>query len=265
MTATVATARDVLKMLRRHYLPDPARPGGIFAPEIQAPHPGRFADLIWQGCTAAAGPELQGHEIKVTRADLVHELTDPTKSDAWQRYCDRWWLVVPDPRLLDGLTLPASWGVLTPPSGRRTRSMTVHVPAPALRPAEQAPALRTLAAWLHWQVRDLRADNHGLERRASDLRDANRELRLRVPPDPSTRDVVARIVAQLGDGYGERVGEYGHEVSVDDVVVALRDLGESAHRRDEAVRELKSVRQGMQRLRGILDRAIEEDAADAQP
>jgi hypothetical protein len=111
-----ANASAMIAMLRRHYIPDETRPSGIFAPEIQAPgSSGRRADLIWLGCTAAAGDELIGHEIKISRADLLNELADLSKSHSWQRYCDRWWLVVPHEALIHGLELPPSWGVMLPP------------------------------------------------------------------------------------------------------------------------------------------------------
>lgn len=145
------TAADLLAGLRRHYIPDARFPGGVFAPEIAAPDSQRRADLIWLGVTAATGREIVGHEVKVTRQDLAAELADPAKAAAWQQYCDRWWLVVPDPALLHGHTIPDTWGVLTPPRGRRTRPMTVHRPAPRLSPAPQEPALRTITAWLHWR------------------------------------------------------------------------------------------------------------------
>jgi hypothetical protein len=161
-------AKDMIAMLRRHYIRDEAHPAGIFAPEIAAPDYGRRADLIWQGVTAA-GRELVGHEVKVSRADLVAELADPSKAESWQRYCDRWWLVVPDMSLTEGLTLPGSWGVLTPPSGRRSRSMTVAVPAPTLTPQEQSPALLTLATWLHWR-------NHHAEARLARAQAENERL-----------------------------------------------------------------------------------------
>lgn len=226
--ARPATARDVMDMLRRHYLPESRPAGGIFAPEIAAPDGSRRADLIWQGCSAAGGHELVGHEVKVTRADVAVELADPTKSDPWQRYCDRWWLVIPDSVLIDGLTLPPSWGVLTPPSGRRTRSMTIHTPAPALKPANQAPALRTLASWLHYRHDETaRALAEARERARSALERAQ-EAEARAPHDSryETRlhEVVDEIVRRLGGPSTdlERLGQaYGNGVEVDDLVAAL--------------------------------------------
>jgi hypothetical protein len=245
--AASTTATAMIHMLRRHYLPDETRPAGVFAPDIQAPGPvQRRADLIWLGCTAAAGSHLVGHEVKVTRQDLLAELGDLTKSDPWQRYCDRWWLVVPDLSLIRGLEIPESWGVMLPPSGRRTRSMSVHRPAPPLRPLEQAPALRTLTAWQHWKLRDAYNRVEALRKQCEQLNHANAQLRLTGPPQHPNpeRDVVARIVRELGgaDGFdAEAVGRWPRAVKVEDVVAVLRDLGDAYRRRDGATRALKNT------------------------
>jgi hypothetical protein len=142
------TATHLTQMLRRHYLPENRPVAGIFAPEIGSPDGKRRADLIWMPTTMAGGRGLHGHEIKVSRADLLTELDDPTKADPWARYCSRWWLVVAHPSLISGLDIPEVWGVMAPPSGRRTRSMTVVKPAPKLDPHEPGPGIARLAAWL---------------------------------------------------------------------------------------------------------------------
>jgi len=253
----MSAARDVLEMLRRHYLPDPAHPAGIFAPEIKAPGPsGRRADLIWQGCTAASGHELVGHEIKVTRGDVLAELADHRKSDPWQACCDRWYLVVPDAALLDGVELPATWGVLTPPSGRRTRSMTVTVPAPKLHPAGQAAGLRTLATWAHWRHHDTLSRLKSTERHNDTLRAQYDQIRAQVPTQGPTRarehETVTRILRELGgvniDGGVGNVGA----VDVTDVLAALRGLGEVYDRaRDVQWRAEQVVRGLAAATRGI--------------
>lgn len=158
MTAPVVhTDRDVLAMLRRHYLPEGRPPGGVFAPEIQSPDGRRRADLIWLPTTIAGGRGLVGHEIKVSRSDVIAELADPTKADPWSRLCDRWWLVVAEPELVEGLDIPEAWGIMAPPSGRRTRSMTVLRPAPQLDPVDRTPGVERLAAWMHYRHHDTEA------------------------------------------------------------------------------------------------------------
>lgn len=260
------TAAAVLGMLRRHYLPDESRPAGIFAPEIQAPgSTRRKADLIWLGCAAATGKQLVGHEIKVTRSDVLAELADLTKSDPWQRYCDRWYLVVPHLALIKGLDLPETWGLLTLPSGRRTRSMTMHRQAPPLQPLEQAPALRTVAAWLHWQLRDARNQAADRQRRLDRALDDVRQLQLSAAPRTHnpTREVVEQTIAALGGahGYADEVGDWRRSVKVGDVVAALRDLGTVYKRRDEVLRTLDGALEQLESLGARVARVLADTRA----
>lgn len=141
------TASELTATLRGHYLA-PNRPaGGLFAAEVGSPNGKRRADALWLPLTTAGGRELTGHELKVTRSDVLAELADPTKSDPWARYCGRWWLVVSEPELVEGLDIPEAWGIMAPPSGRRTRSMTILREAPKLEPMDPSPGLRRLLAW----------------------------------------------------------------------------------------------------------------------
>lgn len=239
----MTTSREMVEMLRRHYLPETKPPGGIFAPEIAAPNHDRRADLIWQGTTAAYGTDLIGHEIKVTRRDLQVELDDPTKSDAWMRYCDRWWLVVPDPALIEGLDLPPQWGCMAPPSGRRKRSMTVLWPAPKLKPYPQAPAYRRLASWLDYQrqkqlgdvsfqVRSLQQDLEWERRRVRDLEQkllAGEGERYTAPKVEMAR----KIIDAVGMNSSGELGDWHAEIKIEEVVEALLDIKAArAHEED---------------------------------
>lgn len=244
------TAADMIAMLRRHYVPDETRPAGVFAPEIQAPDSTRRADLIWMPTTVAGGAangrtELHGHEVKVTRQDVQVELADQTKAESWAQYCTRWWLVVLHPSLIDGLEIPAAWGVLAPPSGRRTRALTVVREAPELRPAEQAPAFARLVRWQLYKHRDVEV------KLRSDLRDATRLLehargQLNRPdagPLPRNFDQVAQVLRILGDAYVWNVDPA-------DVATAVQDLSETRR----AVQELRRSARGLlDQMRGLLE------------
>ncbi|RZT87486.1 hypothetical protein EV383_4411 [Pseudonocardia sediminis] len=258
------TASDLLSALRRHYIRDETVPAGIFAAEIDAPGGGRRADLIWQGVTRAAGSELVGHEIKVSRADLQVELADLTKSDPWQRYCDRWWLVVPYAALVDGLDLPPSWGVMCPPSRARSRAMTVVREAPQLKPDEQTPAVRALAARLHWTVRDAQEQVARLGRDVEQCRDTIRDLSSQLrehamdTANGVERDIAAQIVRELGPTFHDasRIGNGGiGYVDVETVIAALRDVqvankaADLATKRSlDAVRSIQNVHAGLARF-----------------
>ena len=150
-STTPTTSSDVLDLLRRHYLPEGRPAGGLFAPEIQSPDGRRRADLIWVPTSMAGrrADNIVGHEIKVSRSDVITELNDPTKADSWAQFCTRWWLVVTDPALIEGLPIPEMWGVMAPPSGRRTRSMTIVRNAPRLTPTgDMAEVVTRLTAYM---------------------------------------------------------------------------------------------------------------------
>ncbi|MFD8496293.1 hypothetical protein [Amycolatopsis sp. NPDC059657] len=258
----------MLAMLRRHYLPESKPPGGIFAAEIQAPKSTRRADLIWQGVTSTSGHALVGHEIKVSRADVLAELSDPTKADAWMKYCNFWYLVIPSLDLVEGLDLPGTWGVLLPPSGRRTRSMTVAVKAPKLDPTDQGPALRTIATWLHWRVNTAEIKMRSAMSEAEKWQQQVAELRLQVPvserrgPTPDQL-VLQRIVAALGVQHSHasgsvdvQLGDWKHPIEVDDVVAVLKDIGAARAIKDKLEFEARVDLDTLKRVLADLDRTI---------
>jgi hypothetical protein len=103
----------------------------------------RRADAVWLDITDPRRPQVEVHEIKVSRADLIAELRRPEKAAVWMQQAHRFWLTLPNRALLDGLVLPESWGVLVLPFGS---APIVVRPAPALTPRE--PIRRDLAAYV---------------------------------------------------------------------------------------------------------------------
>lgn len=60
----------------------------------------------------------------MSRADLLAELRDPSKAEAWSLFTHYWWLVLPDTSLLRPHdTLPDGWGVMVA-HGRALRVVT---------------------------------------------------------------------------------------------------------------------------------------------
>lgn len=170
-------AHSVLALLENHYNPPNRQPSWNLLPEIQAPHSNRRADLIAMSLGESNGHCLVGHEIKVSRADLVNELKDHTKADPWLRYCQRWWLVVSDPALVEGLDIPERWGIMAPPSGRRTRSMTVLREAPKVAVDDLGDAYRVIASRSFWRERNREESHRHTERSKQRLVEENDELR----------------------------------------------------------------------------------------
>lgn len=263
------TADDMIDMLRRHYLPESRPPGGIFAPEIGSPDGRRRADLIWMPVTISGGRGLHGHEVKVSRSDVLAELADPTKAEPWAQYCSRWWLVVSDPALIDGLDVPESWGVMAPPSGRRRRSMTILRPAPELHPKEPAPGVARLASWLFHKTNDRhREEQHNLasaRRRAEHAEQRAREAQA----SGGQAHPVARRIAGIIHAAEKRVKDelFWAEVDDTDVVDALVDVTAVRATAERAKRDLQTLVRNVENItepfkytKRDLDRLMKETA-----
>lgn len=120
----MTTTQALTDALERHYIkPGSALPGGVFLREVGINGTsGRRCDALYAGFTAASGRLLVGHEVKVSRADWLHELDQPHKADRWADQCHSWWLVTPDPSIVRDGELPDGWGhMVLPRTGRRLR------------------------------------------------------------------------------------------------------------------------------------------------
>lgn len=136
------TAYDMVKVLDRHYH---GPPGGkdtdSYATwtELTEPH-GRRIDYLALSLWDSRGRSIDGHEIKVSRADWLSELAKPSKAEAWWPVCHRWWLVVPHESIVQEGELPDGWGLMVPPTSANRRAMKVVV-----KPAHRDIAIPT---WL---------------------------------------------------------------------------------------------------------------------
>jgi hypothetical protein len=280
VTATAAetptTAHDVEVMLRRHYLPEGRPPGGLFAPEIMSPDGKRRADVMWLETTTVGRGTLHGHEIKVSRADVMNELADPTKMDAWARYCDYWWLVVSDPALVTGLDVPEHWGIMSPPSGRRTRSMTVERKATRLHPIDKTEAMTRLLIWRHYKAdeqiarlqHDLRYRTEGEQRAQEELT----RLRNSIPHSADRPNPVAERIRRILGAYEKRLSKATHaegmwrmhraepteEAIADaliDLVLVERATEDARTALDRTLADLTAIADPLRNAREIVDRA----------
>lgn len=145
-TPPKVTERDVLAALRNRYaiLSKDFRIRYAIAEHVQSSagfDARRVCDFMALDLWPSKGLELHGHEVKVSRSDWLRELREPAKAEEFRRWCDRWWLVVPDLAIVKREELPAGWGLMVIRDG----SPRVTVPAPRLTPK---PWPRTFtAAW----------------------------------------------------------------------------------------------------------------------
>lgn len=129
------TERNMLDLLATRYTKTDDRRGGAhryaFADHVpnKPVNARRIADFIavdcWRGNWAdwqdghdwadeRWGYAIHGHEVKVSRADWLAELSKPDKADAFRAYCHYWWLVVSDVSIVRDDELPDGWGLLAP-------------------------------------------------------------------------------------------------------------------------------------------------------
>lgn len=106
----------------------------------------RTADFIAMDLWPSAGLPFHGHEVKVSRADWLRELKDPSKADEFIPYMNFWWVVVPDASIVRPGELPGGWGLLTVRAGRlavaRKAARWDALPMP---PSRLAALLRAVA------------------------------------------------------------------------------------------------------------------------
>lgn len=266
----MTTADDMVAMLRRHYLPDGRPPGGIFAPEIGSPDGRRRADLLWMPVTIAGGRGLHGHEVKISRADVVTELNDPTKAEPWAQYCSRWWLVVADPSLVEGLDVPDAWGIMAPPSGRRRRSMTILRPAPELHPKEPAPGVARLASWLFHrtsdQIREAEGNQAHYKRQAEQAEARAQEARVTGGQTHPAARRVGSIIHQVEKRLNDQF--IWADVADDDVIEALVDVAgmrrvaaSVKHDVETAIRSVEHILDPFRHTARQLEKVLKEASA----
>lgn len=257
----MTTAAEMIEMLRAHYIAPSKPAAGYFCPEIQAPEGNRRADLIWLPLTSYQRGEIIGHEVKVSRADVIQELSDPTKADAWAQYCTQWWLVVSDPALVEGLEVPARWGILAPPSGRRTRTMTVLRDAQRLTPVHQATALATIMARMFNAGDDVAARMRIMQDRAEraeqaargweqNYHDASNKLRT-MQVSPSDAEIIQEVLRVFHRKKFTLERDRYLSVGADAIAATLIDIAVARARAAELARDVKD------RI-GNLDRALRE-------
>ena len=72
----------------------------------------RTADAIITSLWPSRGLSIIGCELKVSRSDWLHELKQPEKADSIGSRCNQWYVVVPDPDIVQPGELPPAWGLI---------------------------------------------------------------------------------------------------------------------------------------------------------
>lgn len=239
----------MIDLIRKRHSP----PGWIVIPECgngTGYNVKRHADAIAMSIWPSRGYEIHGFEVKASRGDLVRELDDPTKADAVGKYCDYWWLVLEDLKIIDTLVVPATWGVLYPKSG----VLRVHKKAPKREDAK--PVTPAFIAAMIRKVVDAWVPKDVHEKFKTEARDVVRkelEQERKYAKDAGQlelnrlRDLVERFEKSTGlalcDKYED--GDGGHTLSPKwnvgniaeavGVVMKAREISKTFHFGDDSV------------------------------
>lgn len=91
----------------------------------------RSCDAIAVGLWPSRGLELTGFEIKRSRTDWQREYREPEKADAFTAFCDAWYVVASDDKIVQMDELPERWGLLVATSRENLKCVKA---APKLTP-----------------------------------------------------------------------------------------------------------------------------------
>lgn len=120
--STVHTEADLIERLRKRY----EAPAWALMPHCGNTtgwNKCRTADAIAMSLWPSRGLEVHGFEIKIHRGDWVQELKHPEKAEPIMRFCDHWWIVVGDKKIIQPGELPPTWGLIVP-NGTGLKSVT---------------------------------------------------------------------------------------------------------------------------------------------
>lgn len=129
---TKITAKDMEKHLAIRY----CNPEWVFLPQVRSSTGAadRIADGVAFNMYQSTGYSIVGFEIKVSRADWLSELKQMSKSNEIMKYCDKWYLVVPDAAIVKDGELPKNWGLLVLKDGKLVQKVRPVPHNPTLMP-----------------------------------------------------------------------------------------------------------------------------------
>ena len=131
------TERTMLDALHRRY--SAVSPGNgpryVVAEHVRSAagfYARRTCDFIALDTWPSSRFELIGHEVKISRSDWLRELKEPSKAAEFTRWLNRWYVVVPEARIVRPEELPDGWGLMVLTRNRliRTRLARRNEPPP---------------------------------------------------------------------------------------------------------------------------------------
>lgn len=222
----------------------------------------RFADAIAYGIWPSNGHVLHGFEFKISRSDLMNEIKDPSKSDGVGKYCDFWWLVVSDVKIIETVEMPSTWGVLEAKGGalRKIKDAPQREAMPMSRAFVAAMMRRSLEQGDVANVEELRKLREGqsvaIEQRVAASVDRVEKLRAELAAEKAKNERYESAARSWNKNPGE-VLAYMEKVSSIDRVIGdaenrLSNLRRAAALINEAVGNSESAIKEAQQMSSLL-------------
>ena len=140
---------------------------------------GRRADAVAMNIWPSKNYQMHCFEVKVSRADFMHEMKDPAKAEAVGQFCDFFWLAAPV-GLVRVDEVPLTWGLIElTKGGLRVKKQAPMREAIEFTRSFAASLLRAGEDRSERQIEQLvRERTEGVERRAKEAAEAKYERAL---------------------------------------------------------------------------------------
>lgn len=211
----------------------------------------RSADALCMCLWPSRGLELHGFEIKVSRTDWLKELSQPEKSEAIAKYCDRWWIAVGDASIVKLPEVPKAWGLLVP----HKDGLKVAKPAELI---EAVPMTRSFLAAVFRRCVEQSEDTRAIEEARADERkkaetDARRhvgyEYQVLVNMRDKLREFEQASGVRIENGWesGEKIGAAVKAVLANEHVQHLHVMQQVAYAKERLAEIIEPFVEEMKR------------------
>lgn len=252
------TSADIEARLAKKF----ASPEYAFPPQLSdgtGSYRSRTADAVAMSVWPSRGLHLHGFEIKVSRGDWRHELQQPEKSEAVQRFCHFWWIVTDKNVIQEGDIVPQTWGWMEADGA----GLAIRKQAPLLTP--EAWSVTFVAALL----RGASAAIPYIKNDYIFVADFDAKVAERVAQELKTRDPAAEVLSELRDRVKAFESASGLDISrswqepieLGKAVRLIMDGGMMKTLRERTGWQRKALAEVLQKLDALCD----EDDAARQP
>ena len=205
----------------------------------------RFADVVSMSVWPSRGLRLHGMELKVSRSDWQKELGKPDKAESIFGFCDYWWLVIGDEKIVQTGELPEPWGLMIATG----KGLKVFKEAPKLGPK---PISRVFLEALLRRAKEQEADKEALaaqfeagRKRGEEDEKRNRNYRLleveRVQKNLDEFEQASGIRIDAHTWNCKRMGEIVRDLMKDDAMDRMRRFAVESQRVADAARNAVNV------------------------